>query len=133
MYHIVYMSRATRNLSTQELNDLCEHSADSNRKLRVTGLLVYDGHRYMQVIEGDADIVKGLMQRIACDNRHDHISYMADSPLKERAFAAWSLACVGFGPNDIAASLLTDVKYRVRNIGDRDLMASFIGFAALAR
>lgn len=133
MHHIVYMSRATKILSEEELHYLCEQSSSYNRDVGVTGFLVFDGYRYMQVIEGNAAVVEDLMLQISKDTRHTHIVYMDNSPLQERAFAGWALACVGFQDNTTAAKLLTDVKRKVANIIDRDLMASFIGFAALAK
>lgn len=64
MHHIVYMSRATKHLSPDELYYLCHQSAEHNRDNSITGLLIYDGHRYMQLIEGDKNSVEALMSRI---------------------------------------------------------------------
>jgi hypothetical protein len=133
MHHIVYMSRATKHLPPHELYNLCHQSANHNRDNSITGLLIYDGHRYMQLIEGERISVEGLMSRISSDSRHNHITYLTDSGVSNRSFTGWALTCLGFQANTTSAKLLVDVKYKVRHMGNKDLMAAFIGFAALAK
>ena len=133
MHHIVYMSRATKHLSSNELYKLCHQSANHNRDNSITGLLIYDGYRYMQLIEGKRGSVEGLMSRISSDGRHDHITYLSDTDVANRSFTGWALTCLGFQENSTSAKLLADVKYKVRHMGNKDLMAAFIGFAALAK
>jgi hypothetical protein len=133
MHHIVYMSRATKHFPPGELNDLCHQSAEHNRENSITGLLIYDGHRYMQLIEGHKESVEALMSRISLDTRHSHITYLTDASVANRSFTGWALTCIGFQQNTTSAKLLADVKYKVRHMGNKDLMAAFIGFAALAK
>jgi hypothetical protein len=132
MHQIAYMSQATRYNSLDDLKQLCETASAHNRRADVTGLLIYDGKRFMQVIEGDATSVRSLMNRIAADNRHSRISYIADGSLYDRQFGDWGMACVGFSTNMNPAELLAEVKKIVVNVADRTLKAALIGFALLA-
>ena len=133
MHHIGYTSRAIGDASSVSMEELCQTSAAHNRLVGITGLLVFDGVRYIQVIEGEASAVCPLMARIACDSRHDKIVYMIAGPTPERAFKDWDLACVGFRANLNGSQLLADVAAKVRDVTDIHVKASFIGFAALAR
>lgn len=133
MYHIAYASRAIGYISSVDLAELCHSSAAHNQLVGVTGLLVFDGVRYIQLIEGEASAVCLLMARIARDSRHDKIVYIIDGPTPQRAFENWDLACIGFKANLSGPQLLADVKTKVRNVTDIHIQASFIGFAALAK
>ena len=133
MHHIGYTSRALANDSFVQLEQLCQTSAAHNKLVGVTGLLVFDGVRYIQLIEGEASAVTLLMARIARDSRHDKIVYMINGCTPERAYKKWDLACVGFQANLSVPQLLADVKEKVRNVTDSHIKASFIGFASLAR
>jgi hypothetical protein len=133
MHHIGYTSRAIGNASFGKLEELCQRSAANNKLVGVTGLLVFDGVRYIQLIEGEASAVCPLMASIARDSRHDKIVYIINEATPERAFESWDLACIGFRTNLSGPQLLVDVKEKVRNVSDIYIKASFIGFAALAK
>lgn len=133
MHHIGYTSRAIGNVSSVELDDLCQRSASHNKLAGITDLLVFDGIRYIQLIEGEASAVCPLMASIARDSRHDKIVYMINGPAHERAFRNWDLACIGFKENLSSRQLLADVKAKVHSVTDINIKASFIGFAALAK
>jgi hypothetical protein len=133
MHQIGYTSRAVATRSEKDMEALCEQSTAHNRAIGVTGLLVHDGVKYIQLIEGEFTVVRDLMARIACDSRHDNIVYIINGPIAERAFANWDLACVGFRMNATRSKLLADVKAKVANVRDVNVAAAFIGFAVLAR
>lgn len=133
MHHIGYTSRAVGDSSTAALRALCEQSEAHNHAIGVTGLLVFDSVRYIKLIEGEQSTVRQLMARIATDHRHDKIVYFIDGPTSERAFDRWDLACVGFKENFSSLQLVCDVKAKLSNVKDVYILASFIGFAALAK
>jgi hypothetical protein len=133
MHQIAYISHATGRNTLKELTELCASSSAHNRETEVTGLLLYDGKRFMQVIEGDLASVRTLMGRISADERHNRISYIANHSLSDRQFGSWALACVGFNTNLSAVELLADVKKIVSDVTNPTLKAAFIGFALLAK
>jgi hypothetical protein len=133
MHQIAYISHASLHVTLEDLTELCRSSSLHNESSGVSGLLVYDGKRFMQVIEGDSTSIRPLMDRIAADNRHKKIDYLADEPLAARQFGTWALACVGFRQNSTAAELLADVKTIVCDVPNVTLKAAFIGFALLAK
>ncbi|WP_443026098.1 BLUF domain-containing protein [Sphingomonas sp. PB2P19] len=132
MYQLAYSSCATFRFGLTDLASLCERSSAQNCEAGITGLLVHDSRRFMQVIEGEVGAVRLLMCRIANDNRHDRISYIAANHITARNFHNFALACIGFEKNLTRAELLADVKASVSRIADVRLMAAFIGFARLA-
>lgn len=132
IHRIVYMSRAASSFSDLDIDDLAEQASLRNAATGITGLLVFDGRRFLQAIEGDETAVRELMHRIACDERHDMIEIMADGPAKRRKFGTWSMACRRVADHWCTDDFLKQIKERVVTIPNVELQAAFIGFARLA-
>ena len=60
MRRIVYLSTATRLMSDVELMDVLRVSRENNARDKVTGLLLYQGGNFIQLLEGDADAVAAV-------------------------------------------------------------------------
>ena len=64
MIHIVYMSRAVRPLSDQELQKLLDQCRRDNASRNVTGVLFYSHGHIAQLIEGEPEILEPLFDVI---------------------------------------------------------------------
>ncbi len=128
---IIYTSKA-RYLPDAEVEALYRVSIDRNRREGVTGLLLYDGARFLQAIEGQDAVVRATMSRILRDSRHQHVHLTFHAPVAARAFAGWSMAQTGARPHLRAPAFLMAVKTEVEGLADVQLQALFIGFAKLA-
>jgi hypothetical protein len=91
VYSLVYLSSATRLLSRAELAGLLKAARVKNERLGVTGLLVYRGGTFMQVLEGEEAVVRGLFETIKRDARHTGVIELHAGE-SERTFGKWSMA-----------------------------------------
>ena len=131
MYRIVYLSRARVPRSKLGLEDLASHAADLNQKVEVTGLLLYDGDRFIQALEGPKDAVLATMARIAKDHRHDTIQYFDRRQVEERQFGNWSMQFKQAPEGCCSLEFFNKVIDDVDSVEDAELRAMFIGFASL--
>ncbi|RYY14694.1 MAG: BLUF domain-containing protein [Cytophagaceae bacterium] len=92
MIHIAYMSRAVHPLSDQELQELLDQCRHANASHHVTGVLFYSHGNIAQLIEGEAEVLEPLFERIARDGRHSHVRKLVDRSINTRSFAEWSMA-----------------------------------------
>jgi hypothetical protein len=92
MHHIIYMSQASRKFSARELVTLLIEARGRNEQYHVTGALVYGADQFLQVMEGEAEVVADLYQHIARDSRHQNLLKLADKAIAQRLFADWSMA-----------------------------------------
>lgn len=92
MYHIIYLSRAVRELTPVELVSLLLEARSHNEQTGITGALAYGDMQFMQVIEGEEAAVTDLYARIARDPRHQSVFKLADKAIAERSFESWSMA-----------------------------------------
>jgi hypothetical protein len=86
----LYVSTAP-DLSRQDIDDILASSAQYNASHGVTGLLLYNGRNFLQLLEGEESELVSLMLRINRDPRHSGISVIDHRTLQERACPDWSM------------------------------------------
>lgn len=86
------MSRAVRPLSDQDLQELLDQCRRDNARHNVTGILFYSHGNIAQLIEGEAEVLEPLFERIARDGRHSHVHKLVDRPIAMRSFEGWAMA-----------------------------------------
>jgi hypothetical protein len=92
MIHIIYISRAVRPLSDQDLQSLLFQCQRDNARHNVTGVLFYSHGNIAQLIEGDPEILNPLFDKIALDGRHSNVKKLVSKPISTRSFSEWSMA-----------------------------------------
>lgn len=100
LHSIVYMSYANREFSTQELKELLKVARERNMGLDVSGLLLYHEGRFLQVIEGEQEVLENLMARIEADPRHRRLTRLVDRAVDRRLFAEWSMGFLDISPDE---------------------------------
>jgi hypothetical protein len=88
---LVYVSSATVELPFSELLRILEKSRVENARLGVTGMLLYKGGNVIQALEGAAEDVQSLYQRIQSDKRHKDVTTLWRQPVEKRQFGNWSM------------------------------------------
>jgi len=91
---LVYMSAGTRQFGSAELTALLTKARQKNESLNVSGMLVYHGGSFLQVLEGSETVVDSLYDRIAKDDRHTKCSLLLRSYIDRRSFGDWSMGFV---------------------------------------
>lgn len=91
MISIIYVSSATRLLPESELVELLKTCRSKNEPLKITGMLLYQGGNFMQVIEGPEAAVTALYEKIQRDPRHSGVYQLARKAIEKREFADWSM------------------------------------------
>ncbi len=91
MHYLVYISAAAYLMDDEDLKEILEVSRSNNTGLSVTGLLLYHDGNFIQVLEGEKDVIKGLYEKITIDNRHAYMFKMLEGTLEKRNFPDWSM------------------------------------------
>jgi hypothetical protein len=92
MLSLIYVSTSIKLLNDQELVDILKVSRENNESSEVTGLLLYKGGNFMQVLEGDDEVVTALYEKIRTDPRHKDVSVISREQIQARQFSAWEMA-----------------------------------------
>jgi hypothetical protein len=92
MFRLLYISTARPNVDTQALEGILWAARTANRVKGLTGLLVFDGRRFMQYLEGDETVIRTLYAKIRTDPRHFAVVTLRESEGNVRQFADWDMA-----------------------------------------
>ncbi len=92
MRQIIYISTATAIATPEDPATILEVSRRNNVRDGLTGLLYFDGKRFLQVLEGDEAPIASALTRIHRDKRHRAIVVLSDRDVGTREFGDWSMA-----------------------------------------
>jgi hypothetical protein len=92
LYAIVYVSKAARALSLEELRSIQEGAQIRNGRDAVTGVLLYSEGAFMQYLEGPAQGLTRVYERIRPNPLHYGLIDLCREPIAEREFSEWSMA-----------------------------------------
>jgi len=98
--------------SAVEIRRLLEQARRRNARLGITGALMFNEGRFVQILEGDEAPVMDLLDDIKRDSRHCDVDVLPARIVPERCFAQWSMAFVGASPQ--AQSYYRDFSLRER-------------------
>lgn len=88
---LVYVSTARPDLTKREIERILEVARVRNARENVTGLLVFDGISFMQLLEGEAGVIDEIFRKIAADNRHSNVVRVLQAEPVPRQFRDWSM------------------------------------------
>jgi hypothetical protein len=90
---IIYFSESTLDPSEREARIalLRKVALSRNRRLHLTGALVYDNHWFAQALEGELQHVEEIFERISRDKRHTNIRVASKTIVSERLFGNWAM------------------------------------------
>lgn len=111
LVHCIYTSVQARPLSEGELNDLVQHSRESNARKDLTGILLHVKGTFFQVLEGPQDVIEELYAKILVDRRHTRITKIIYEPIPRRYFSDSRMNLTTLSPAELAAVL--DDKERI--------------------
>jgi hypothetical protein len=102
VHQLIYQSSPSVAIAPTYLQQLLPTWRASNHAATISGLLLYGEEGVMQVLEGPADQVHKMYERIARDQRHYNVSVLADYAVPTRAFAQWSMGFVHLEAPDLS-------------------------------
>jgi hypothetical protein len=103
LFHLIYVSTAREELSVAELDRILESAAKYNAISGITGVLLYAGGTFMQVLEGGEAEIDETFARIREDPRHSSLIVIERAPIAERSFPQWSMGFRRVGATEAAA------------------------------
>lgn len=88
---LIYASRSTESFHEHEIPELLQQVRLANAKQQITGMLLYIGGSFLQVLEGPPELVDVVFCKLHTDKRHSQLRLIAREPLPERAFEGWTM------------------------------------------
>ena len=92
IYEVLYVSTLAPDQPLSVVADIAKRARINNAQLNVTGLLIFDGQRFCQQLEGAKKAVLKLIEIIRNDPRHVNVEVLHHGPLAGRRFHHFDLA-----------------------------------------
>ncbi|HEY9704558.1 MAG TPA: BLUF domain-containing protein, partial [Allocoleopsis sp.] len=95
MKRLTYISKLSRNLTSDQIEDIGKVSQVNNARYHITGVLLYSGGIFFQILEGDTEAIDMVYARILTDDRHTEILCLKNEEnITERLFPDWSMKTI---------------------------------------
>lgn len=92
-FHLIYRSKALIN-KDNSLTEILKVSREFNSTNDITGMLIFRDNHFLQLLEGQEDIVRKLLEKIRLDMRHMQVTVIAETTSEKRMMQDWSMALV---------------------------------------
>ena len=91
---VTYTSLARLDLQASDLEDIHRTARDQNALDGITGLLVFNGTHFLQIIEGSESAIDELVAKLRRDPRHTGFEIRDQRKVDRRSFPDWSMELV---------------------------------------
>ncbi|MFC4725978.1 BLUF domain-containing protein [Glycocaulis abyssi] len=107
---LVYVSTAHPDLMLTDIDAIVDTARARNEAEDITGLLIFNGFNFMQLLEGPPDSVERVFGSICKDTRHSGVVRVLSGSAGERVFGGWAMAYARTASGDGAGAfaLTTD-------------------------
>ena len=129
MLQLVYISSPSRTVAI-DIASILRTSRRNNARDGITGLLYFDGNRFLQVLEGPEAAVEAAYERIRPDVRHRAPVVLSRREVDAREFGEWDMAHRESQAD--AADFLGRIEVLTRNASP-SVRATFDGLARVQR
>lgn len=91
---LTYTSLARLDLDAADLEAIHRTARELNALEGITGLLIFNGTHFLQIVEGAPHAIDELVERLRRDPRHSAIEIRDQREIVERSFPDWSMELV---------------------------------------
>ncbi len=94
MKQLIYTSIESHHITFDEIEEIIKIAITENYKHNITGMLIYNGIYFLQVIEGDEVSVLQLFENLKKDLRHKDINILDLRTIEQRDFENWNMGAI---------------------------------------
>ena len=91
---VTYTSLARLDLQASDLEDIHRIARERNALEGITGLLVFNGTHFLQIVEGSEASIDDLVERLRRDPRHTGFEVRDRRKVDIRSFPDWTMELV---------------------------------------
>ena len=91
---LTYTSLARLDLEADDLEAIHRIARNANALDGITGLLIFNGTHFLQIIEGQPQAIDELVEKLRRDPRHSGVEIRDQRMVEARSFPDWSMELV---------------------------------------
>ena len=91
-FQLTYHSVAKPDITIEDVRNIMEVANKKNKELGITGCLIYHNKFFLQILEGEKEIVQEIFDTIKLDDRNDQVTLLSTDQSENRLFKEWAMA-----------------------------------------
>jgi hypothetical protein len=91
LWHLIYASAASKGFKLSDLEEILRVARKNNARDDISGMLLFEGKSFLQVLEGERRKIDVLLEKIRNDRRHARTVLLLREPIEQRSFADWTM------------------------------------------
>ena len=91
---LTYTSLARLDVEVSDLEAIHRTAREANALDGITGLLIFNGTHFLQIVEGAPQAIDDLVEKLRRDTRHNGLEIRDERSVDERSFPDWSMELV---------------------------------------
>ena len=107
MIDLIYFSVPNQGLKPEDIPNILKSARDFNSKNNITGCLLHHNNQFLQILEGEKEIVLDLFDSIKKDKRHSNVILIAQDNKSGRTFSDWSMAFHEFDGDELSKKIFS--------------------------
>jgi len=85
----------------EEIDKIVASCKKNNPALGITGVLLYSDSKFIQLVEGESNVITGLYDKIKKDPRHTNTMMVSYGPIKDKSFPSWHMGTRHLTKNEV--------------------------------
>jgi hypothetical protein len=115
MIQLTYTSLASANFGMSDIQEIMRKAEKFNGENEITGCLLLYNRRFIQILEGEKEIIENLYSKIKQDKKHSNVNLLGTNETSTRIFPKWVMAFKEI--NDSQLGQLTGTLFEENLIG----------------
>lgn len=124
LYQLTYRSLAAEGITAADIRDILEASKSNNATKEITGCLVYNEGYFVQLLEGEKEVVQELYRNIERDKRHSMAEILSEGETLERLFPDWKMSYIKL-PEEPGTTIENQVKKDLKDLEEAPESSNF--------
>ncbi len=105
LYEVIYLSTLAPDVSVSVVADITRKAREGNAARNISGLLIFDGLRFCEQVEGAKKDIVALIDRVRHDPRHIKFEILHHGALNNRRFSNFSMGYAEVEDPDVLSQL----------------------------
>lgn len=98
-YSVIYQSKSQSHFAPMDIELMLMKAKRKNKRLKITGCIVYADNKFIQLIQGPKDAIIDLYKEIKADKRHFKVTTLLEQSTEQKIWSDWSMAILDFSGN----------------------------------
>ena len=95
-FSVIYQSNAQPHFTSMDVELMLMKAKQKNKKINVTGCIVYANNKFIQLIQGPKKAIIDLYEEIKADQRHYNVTTLLEQATDHKIWSDWSMAMLDF-------------------------------------